>query len=219
MPYLVQSALPAGALAGQPQPVLAGTAVSLRPWTTADVPGLVTAYQDPDIQRWHCRLLDSSEAATLIRQWAAAWTAETSANWAVTDLGGTELLGRMGFREVDLFSGVAEVAYWVLPSARGRGVAVDALTTLARWAFDEIGLQRLELRHSTQNLASCRVAAATSFPLEGTLRASGLHTDGWHDMHLHARLKSDRLGRVSHADHPSVVGSDVMPPGQVHDGQ
>jgi hypothetical protein len=27
---------------------------------------------------------------------------------------------------------------------------------------------------------------------EGTKRAELLHTDGWHDMHLHARLATDK---------------------------
>ncbi|MGY2127682.1 GNAT family N-acetyltransferase [Blastococcus sp. SYSU DS0617] len=54
-------------------------------------------------------------------------------------------------------------------------------------AFD-LGLQRLELQHSTRNRASCRVAEKTGFDLEGTKRRAGLHQDGWHDMHLHARL-------------------------------
>jgi RimJ/RimL family protein N-acetyltransferase len=187
VPYLVSPALPAGSLSEQPQPVLTGTAVTLRRWTAEDVPDLVTAYADPDIQRWHCRSLDDVEAVALIEQWNEAWIDETAASWAVTD--GARVLGRVGFREVDLSAGVAEVAYWVLPAARGRGVARDALATLTRWALTDLCLQRLELSHSTENAASCRVADAVAYPPEGTLRASVLHTDGWHDMHLHARLR------------------------------
>jgi len=55
----------------------------------------------------------------------------------------------------------------------------------------DLGLHRLELRHSTANPASCRVAARAGFRLEGTLRSAMRHPDGWHDMHLHARLQGD----------------------------
>ena len=188
MPYLVPPALPSGTVSGRLQPVLTGSAVRVRPWTVQDAPELVTAYADPDIQRWHCRSLDLVEAVALIEEWNAAWVDETSASWAVTD--DERVLGRVGFRVVDLSAGVAEVGYWVLPSARGRGVARDALATLTRWSFDDLGLQRLELTHSTENQASCRVAAAVDYPLEGTARASVLHTDGWHDMHRHARVRT-----------------------------
>jgi len=30
-----------------------------------------------------------------------------------------------------------------------------------------------------------------SFVLEGTMLGEALHADGWHDMHLHARLSGD----------------------------
>jgi RimJ/RimL family protein N-acetyltransferase len=61
---------------------------------------------------------------------------------------------------------------------------VDAAT---RWAFD-VGFRRLQLEHSTQNPASCRVAEKAGFAAEGTRFGAALHADGHHDMHTHARL-------------------------------
>ena len=49
----------------------------------------------------------------------------------------------------------------------------------------------VELIHSTRNPASCRVAENAGYKLEGTKRREALHADGWHDMHLHARLIDD----------------------------
>lgn len=187
MPALVAPFIPAGRLSAEPQPQLTDPALLLRPWDENDVPALVTAYSDPAIQRWHCRSLDADEAAATVRRWREAWETETGASWAVTDPE-CRVLGRVGFRELHLADGVAEVAYWVLATARGRGVARRAVTTLSSWAFDQIGLQRIELRHSVANTPSCRVATAAGFTPEGTLRGSALHADGWHDMHLHARL-------------------------------
>ncbi len=48
-----------GTLAGMPQPAfpLDGGA-ELRPWADADAPALRAAYADPDIQRWHVRMID-----------------------------------------------------------------------------------------------------------------------------------------------------------------
>ena len=36
------------------------------------------------------------------------------------------------------------------------------------------------------------MAAKAGYVLEGTRRQQALHWDGWHDMHLHARLQGDR---------------------------
>ncbi|MEV4812183.1 GNAT family N-acetyltransferase [Micromonospora avicenniae] len=184
--------IPAGTLAAGPQPVLAAPAgLLLRPWGASDVPVFLAAYRDPEIQRWHTRRPASEEQ---VRQWFAQyrqdWAREKGAHWAVTRRGG-EVLGRIAMRGIDLDDGVAECAYWVLPAARGAGVASGALTALSDWALGEAGFHRLELDHSTRNLASCRVAVKSGFLLEGTKRSDAVHSDGRHDMHLHARIRGD----------------------------
>jgi len=44
------------------------------------------------------------------------------------------------------------------------------------------------------NLPSSRVAIEAGFDFEGVKRCAGLHLDGWHDMHLHARINDTKLG-------------------------
>jgi ribosomal-protein-alanine N-acetyltransferase len=132
------------------------------------------------------RSMTDAEALEWVRTWAAGWAAETSAGWAVTS--GGVLVGRVGFRVVDLVDGSAEAAYWVVPAARGRGVAGRALIAVTDWMFDHVGFHRMTLRHSTRNAASCRVAEKAGYGHEGTQAEQGLHADGWHDMHLHVRL-------------------------------
>jgi len=111
----------------------------------------------------------------------------------VTD--GSKVLGRVALRWMNLHEGVAEVGYWVLPGSRGRRVASRALSALTGWAFNT-GFHRLELLHSVENSASCSVAKHVCYQLEGTKRQDALHIDGWHDMHLHARLADDAPCRL-----------------------
>jgi RimJ/RimL family protein N-acetyltransferase len=59
------------------------------------------------------------------------------------------------------------------------------------WAFDVLELHRVELVHSVRNGPSCRIAERAGFELEGTMRGQMRHVDGWHDVHLHARLHGD----------------------------
>jgi RimJ/RimL family protein N-acetyltransferase len=172
-------------MASRPQPILGIDELTLRPWTSDDVPALVAAYDEPAIRRWHTRSMTIAEAAGWVAHAHRGWTTETSASWAVMDQ--DSLVGRMSLRRVDLEQGVAEVGYWTIAAARGRSIAPRALAAISSWALHDLGLHRLELEHSTQNHASCRVAAKTGYLLEGTKR-SGAHDDGWHDMHLHAML-------------------------------
>jgi RimJ/RimL family protein N-acetyltransferase len=181
-----------GVLAGSPQPVLPATGgLLLRPWNRADAPAFLSAYQDDETRRWHTRR-PSTEAQ--VREWFDVyrqdWEREKGGHWAITR-DGVEVLGRIALGRMDFDDGIAGVAYWVLPAARGAGVASRALTALTAWALDEISFHRLELDHSTRNPASCRVAAKSGYALEGTKRSAAVHDDGRHDMHLHARVRGD----------------------------
>jgi [ribosomal protein S5]-alanine N-acetyltransferase len=189
VPSLVSPARPAGSLRSLRQPSIAvDGGLVLRPWREGDAAAVQTAFGCPDIQRWHVKRMDSrDEALAWIASWEAHWDGEKDSSWAITDE--DQPVGQVGLRAVSLFEGSAELSYWVMPAARGRGVAVQAARELTQWAFDVVGLHRVALQHSTANLASCRVAARLGFPVEGTLRGALLHADGWHDAHMHARLR------------------------------
>jgi len=185
-------AIPAGTLAAGPQPILSASGgLLLRPWEPSDAAVFFSAYQDPQIRHWHTRQPASEdEVHQWFDQYRQFWVQETGASWAVTRDGG-EVLGRISLGAMNLDDGVTGCSYWVLPAARGAGVATRALTALSGWALGEAGFHRLFLDHSTRNLASCRVAVKSGFLLEGTKRSDAIHSDGRHDMHLHARIRGD----------------------------
>ncbi|MFD9547343.1 GNAT family N-acetyltransferase [Nocardia salmonicida] len=189
MPELMSAVVDPGTFTTA-QPTLTGTdGLALRPWTAADARTVYEAFQDPAIRHWHVRTAESIEQ---VRRWISRWSAAWSTGngqWAVTSNG--EVAGRIGLRQSDLTEGVTELAYWTLSAWRGRSIAPLAANTLTRWAFDDIGFDRIELTHSVRNPPSCRVAVKCGFAFEGTLRGAGRHSDGRHDMHLHARLRTD----------------------------
>ncbi len=176
-------------MAALTQPEIHANDLLLRPWQPSDRRAVVAAYADPTIQRWHCRSMTDDEAGDWIAAWPDRWRSETGAGWAVLDAGC--VVGQISLRRIDLAEGLAEVSYWVLPDARGRRVAPRALSAVTSWSLAALRLHRVELSHSTANVASCRVAQYAGFAAEGTKRGEGRHTDGWHDMHLHSRLDTD----------------------------
>lgn len=186
MPRLVDPVLRPGTWSNQQQPVIASGSRTLRPWTAADALSLVEAYADPAIQQWHRRTMTLTEAEEWIGAKAQGWERESAADWAVE--AGGRVVGRVGFRWLALGNGCAEIAYWTHPLARGQGHSTDAVHALTTWAMDA-GLHRIELRHAVANAASCRVAEACGYIHEGTAMSSMLHTDGWHDMHVHGLLR------------------------------
>jgi ribosomal-protein-alanine N-acetyltransferase len=194
VPTLVRPAIVSGSLSRSPQPSIpVGRVAVSRPWRPDDAPAVAEAFQDPAIQRWHVRRADSvDEVRDWIDQWRGGWADESECHWAVADRDSDALLGRIALKGVDLQDGTADLAYWMVAAARGRGLCTDSVTTLCQWGFDEVGFHRIELEHSVRNPASCRVAAKAGFRAEGTRRSSARHADGWHDVHVHARLKRDQ---------------------------
>lgn len=164
----------------------------LRPWAAYDVPALVESCLDPDIRHWNRpALLSPAEAEERIARWHARRQDEEAAIWAVAPATGGPAVGLIGIGDLDLAGGSGEILYWLLPAGRGRGVMVPATKRVSRWAFEDLVLQRVRITHSVANPASCAIATKAGFPLEGTMRGALLHADGWHDEHLHARLRTD----------------------------
>jgi RimJ/RimL family protein N-acetyltransferase len=164
----------------------------LRPWREDDVDAYWAALQDPDLRLWNGSGVESRDdlAAMLARR--RDWSAGDHASWAVVDATTGELLGSVSVHRIDRTEADAEIGYWTLPAARGRGIAGAAVDAACRWAFTELGLERIELCHAAENPASGRVAEKAGFTLEGRLRQSHRYGDGRrHDELLWARLHDD----------------------------
>jgi RimJ/RimL family protein N-acetyltransferase len=157
-----------------PDPALTDGVVTLRQWETRDVPTLIEWIDgDEEMNRWMDAIpqpyLDA-EAHAWIEQASSYWHSGTSAPFAVTDAGTGAVLGGVGFAWVG-DDRVGEVGYWLRSDARGRGLTGRAVQLVSRWAFAELGCERLQLRADANNLASQRVAEKAGFTREGVLRS------------------------------------------------
>ena len=63
-----------------------------------------------------------------------------------------------------------EVGYFVVRSSTGQGYATEAARAMLRYAFMELGVERVELQCRIDNTASQRVAERCGFTLEGRSR-------------------------------------------------
>jgi RimJ/RimL family protein N-acetyltransferase len=183
-----------------PLPELSGHGLRLGPWdpdSDADVEAWLRGLSDPEFRRWNTPLVlvtDRDSARESLRSKALNGAEGTSLSFRVADEDTGTALGHIGVNEINRGLRLARVGYWVLPEARGRGVATRALTLAAHWAFTGLGLHRLELGHAFGHDASCRIAERCGFPYEGTLRAAmweAERQDAFRDVHLHARLATD----------------------------
>ena len=178
---------------GHPIEPVAGDGVRLRPFRASDTESLLTGMNDPVTQRFLPHLptpYTEQDARSWIEDFSPAAFARGLAAFAVADADTDELLGGVGMdRPVPQFA-QAEVGYWTMPAARGRGVATAAVRALSGWAFGR-GLHRLELLADWANAASQRVALGAGFTREAVRRGAGVRDGVRHDLLAFVRLADD----------------------------
>lgn len=175
----------------EPTEIRWGT-ILLRPWVGTDADAVLAALADPEIVQWNASAVSTRlEAVDWIAR-RADWTDGDHVSLAVVDALGGQLLGSVSLHKIDLEQGDAEIGYWTVPAARGRGVATAAVTALCRWALLELPIDRIELCHAVENVGSTRVAAKAGFTREGRLRQSYRYGDGRkHDELIWSLLRDD----------------------------
>jgi RimJ/RimL family protein N-acetyltransferase len=171
--------------------MLTGRTVRLRPWREDDVDAVLAACQDAEIQRWTEVPVPyrREHAAGFVGVMAARTRAAGGGQFAVETLDGSGPVGAM-----TLFpprDGVGGAGYWTVAAHRSRGFTGEALRILAAWAFDDLGLRRLELVVHPANAGSRRVAESAGFVAEGVLRQRSTHRGRPVDDVIYGLLASD----------------------------
>ena len=169
-----------------PSPLRDGE-VALLPVGTEVAALVLAASHDPEITRWTQvpRDLTLLDAGLITAGWTMPST--TTARFQVS----LAEVAPIGMVTVWINAeDEAEVGYWLLATARGRGIGRRAVRLLCTWAFEVCGLERardsrpgqrpshpfevcglarLQLATLPGNVASERVAQACGFHREGTL--------------------------------------------------
>ena len=147
--------------------------VAVREWTGADVEPLVAPLNEREIARWTrvpAPYTRTDAEEFLVRADERRRTAEELSLAIVAATGGA-LLGSISVRVTSWENLRGELGYLVFAHARGRDVATRAVRLCARLAFEQIGLERVEILAATGNPASQRVAEKAGFTREGVLRS------------------------------------------------
>jgi RimJ/RimL family protein N-acetyltransferase len=174
-----------------PDPPLADDTITLDVLAQHHLPVFQDLVDEPEVLRF--TMVPTRPAPDFASNWIAryerGWSEGSRAGFAI--LGDGEILGFAGIFGLDDPGAEGEIGYFVAPEARGRGVAGRAVALLTRWGFDELGLERIELRIDTENAASARVAQRAGYHLDGVLRSKHFKEGLRADVGVWSRLRSD----------------------------
>ena len=110
------------------------------------------------------------ETSAFVLSRAEAWKNELEYGFGVFDLTTGGYLGGVGLNFINRVHQCANLGYWVRTSAARRGVASSASRLAARFGFEELGLQRIEILAAVGNYPSQRAAEKAGALREGIVR-------------------------------------------------
>jgi ribosomal-protein-alanine N-acetyltransferase len=86
----------------------------------------------------------------------------------------------------------ATLGYWMGQPFAGRGIMTKAVRVMKVFAFEKLGLRRIEAGCIPNNIASIRVLEANGFEREGYAREYLCIAGVWQDHFLYACLNDSR---------------------------
>jgi ribosomal-protein-serine acetyltransferase len=122
---------------------------------------------------------------------AEAWEKGTAYEFIILDSLSGACLGGCGLNRINHDDKVANLGYWVRSSRTRNGAAPAAALLLARFGFDELKLNRIEIIAAVENHRSQRVAEKSGAKREGILRNRIPLNDGIHDAVMFSLIPQD----------------------------
>jgi ribosomal-protein-serine acetyltransferase len=99
--------------------------------------------------------------------------------------------GTVGFVKLEQDSRLAEIGYWISKDFEGKGIITKSCKALINYAFDELKMNRIEIRCATENLKSRAIAERLGFQLEGILRQAVWRHTRFYDMAIYGILAEE----------------------------
>ncbi len=106
------------------------------------------------------------------------------------------IAGSVGL-SVDTVSNSGEIGYWIDAEHEGKGIVTRVCETFFDFAFDELGLHRMELHAAADNARSRAVAERLGMRQEGVAREGLRVTSGYLDAVLYGILAHEWRARRS----------------------
>lgn len=101
-------------------------------------------------------------------------------------------VGLIGFKSIDMQNRRTEMGYWLSEPFQGRGVVTESLKALIKFAFNDMGMNRIQIRCATENLSSRRIPLRTGFKFEGIERDGEILTGGkFNDLAVYSLLANE----------------------------
>jgi len=102
-----------------------------------------------------------------------------------------KIVGLIGLKDIDLMNNKAEIGYWLIKEAVGKGIMTRSCTALLNYAFDQLKLNKIWIRCAVENTRSCNIPKQMGFSFEGIERQGELINGKYHDLKVYSLLRKE----------------------------
>lgn len=101
------------------------------------------------------------------------------------------LSGIVGYNEVDWQNKIAYIGYWLGEGFQGKGIMTRATKALVDYAFEQLNLNKVDIRAAERNKKSRSIPERLGFQQEGKIRAGELLYGKYVDHVIYGMLKNE----------------------------
>ncbi|WP_096155282.1 MULTISPECIES: GNAT family N-acetyltransferase [Bacillus] len=102
-----------------------------------------------------------------------------------------ELAGVIGLHGINWANKSTSLGYWLGEEFQGVGLMTSACKSVIEYCFNELNLNRIEIRAATENLKSQAIPERLGFKREGCIRSSEFLYDRYVDHFVFGLIKED----------------------------
>lgn len=175
-----------------PAPDLRSSTVRLRKWAFDDLPCVHEASTDPEIPRGTtvpAHYTDKLGREWIERQWSRQSSGQGLSLAVIEEA--TGLAVGLVYLRLRKPEDHCEIGYWLVPTARGRGLCTEAVRLVSKWTLADTGVYRLYAHVVPDNEASLAVMQKCGFTREGVLRSFLRYPDVQFDVVSLSLLEDD----------------------------
>ena len=135
----------------------------------------------PTLRQWMSWAHESQSLADTqrrLRQSIANFVTKKSLRFHLFDKQTGEFVGSASVNPIDWSIPKCEIGYWVANGFEGNGYISEAVERITTFAFNELGVHRIDIRCDEQNKKSRAVAERAGFALEAVLKNHERTADG-----------------------------------------
>lgn len=133
-----------------------------------------------------------SVSLRVLEEWVSHYNEPGYYQWAIVlKENGSQPIGSIGVVQMDDSIRMVHIGYSLGRNWWSKGIMSEAFAAVIRFFFREVGMNRIEARHDSHNIASGRVMQKCGMTYEGTHRQAAWSNQGVCDCACYAILAED----------------------------